>query len=235
MKPRAIRILLTIVVCLFGSIGHGQETAENTDVLYMKKGEEYVGRLLEISNDRVIFQHGVEGRMELGLSEVQRLELGKSRPGDTWRTVADITDETLLAALETAPPDSAYPHSGSITLHQEVLYRLFEDGSVRITQHKIQKVFKERGKDVANNPLFYLSDNSTAQIDFGRTITAEGDVVPLSDAAIQDGSVFSQYPDYQNLSKKHSTLKKVREGSVIDYQTTVVVKQADFLHAFLMD
>ena len=169
------------------------------------------------------------------MSDVQRVELGKSRTGDAWRTVGDIKDETLLNALAIAPPDSAYPHSGYLTLYQEATYRLHEDGSVRITKRKIQKVFKERGKRVANNALYYMSDNSNAQIDFGRTVTAEGDVIPISDAAIQDGSVFSQYPDYQNLNKKHSALKKVKEGSVIDYQTTMVVERTDFLHPFLVD
>ena len=231
MKPRSIRIILFAFLCLFGSILYAQET----DVLYTKKGEEYVGRLIEISENRVVFQHGIEGRMEFDLSDVQRVELGKSRTGDAWRTVGDIKDETLLNALAIAPPDSAYPHSGYLTLYQEATYRLHEDGSVRITKRKIQKVFKERGKRVANNALYYMSDNSNAQIDFGRTVTAEGDVIPISDAAIQDGSVFSQYPDYQNLNKKHSALKKVKEGSVIDYQTTMVVERTDFLHPFLVD
>ncbi|MCK5379925.1 MAG: DUF3857 domain-containing protein, partial [Candidatus Latescibacteria bacterium] len=224
-----------MVLIALGSLLYARETARNTDVLYTKKGEEYVGRLLEISEDRVVFQHIVEGRMEFELSDVQRVELGKSRAGDAWRTVGDIKDETLLNALDSAPPESEVPHSGYLTLYQEATYKLHEDGSVRITKRKIQKVFKERGKRVANNALYYMSDNSAAQIDFGRTVTAEGAIIPISDAAIQEGSVFSQYPDYQNLNKKHSALKKVKEGSVIDYQTTVIVEQADFLHSFLVD
>jgi hypothetical protein len=235
MKPRNIRIPLIALLCLFGSILYAQETARNTDVLYTKKGEEYVGRLLEISENRVVFRHIVEGRMEFELSDVQRVELGKSRPGDAWRTVGDIKDEMLLNALDRSPPESEVPHSGYLTLYQEATYRLREDGSVRITRRKIQKVFKERGKRVANNALYYMSDNSSAQIDFGRTVTAEGTIIPISDAAIQDGSVFSRYPDYQNLNKKHSALRKVKEGSVIDYQTTVVVERTDFLHSFLVD
>ena len=220
-------------ICLMLGLAGTAQAGTDTDVLYTKKGEEYVGRLSSVSADSVVFEHVMEGEMAFAVPEVQRVELGRSRPGDSWRTAEDIEDPVLLEALAAAPSQEEYPNAGYVTIYEETAYRLNRDGSSDVTKRKIQKVFKERGKAVANNALYYLSDNSTGRIDFGRTITAEGEVVPLSDAAIQDGSVFSAYPEYQNLNKKQSALKKVREGSVIDYQTTVHKEEVSTLRPFL--
>ena len=209
------------------------EAGTDTDVLYTKKGEEYVGRLSTVSADSVVFEHVMEGGMAFALPDVQRVELGRSRPGDMWRTIEEIDDPVLLEALENAPSEEEFPNAGHVTIYRETAYRLNRGGSSDVTSRKIQKVFKERGKAVANNTLYYLSSNSRGRIDFGRTITAEGEVVPLSDAAIQDGSVFAAYPEYRDLNKKQSALKKVREGSIIDYQTTVHEEGTSTLWPFL--
>ena len=222
-----------ITTCLFLTLPLLAEAGTDTDVLYTKKGEEYVGRLSTVSADSVVFEHVMEGGMAFALPDVQRVELGRSRTGDTWRTIEDIDDPVLLEAMKDAPSEEEYPNAGYVTIYRETASRLNRDGSSDVTSRKIQKVFKERGKAAANNTLHYLSANSTGRIDFGRTITAEGEVVPLSDAAIQDGSVFAAYPEYRNLNRKQSALKKVREGSIIDYQTTVHKEETSALWPFL--
>ena len=221
--------------CLtLGILLAGVAEAADTDVLYTRKGEEYVGRLSSVSLDSVALEHAIDGRMAFALPDVQRVELGRARPGDAWRTVEDIDDPVLLDALNIAPSEEDYPNAGYVTVYHETACRLNRDGSADITTRAIRKVLKERGKGAANNALYYLSHSSTGRIDFGRTVTADGQVVPLSDAAIQDGSVFSAYPEYQNLNKKQSALKKVREGSTIDYQTTIHEEEVSALSPFLV-
>jgi len=222
------------VTCLLLGILVAGSAGADTDVLYTKKGEEYTGRLSSVSADSVALEHEMDGMMAFALPGVQRVELGRPRPGDGWRTIEDIDDPALLLALDAAPSEEEYPNAGYVTIYHETAYRLNRDGSADITTRKIQKVLQERGKGAANNALYYLSANSTGRIDFGRTVTADGQVVPLSDAAIQDGSVFSAYPEYQNLHKKQSALKKVREGSVIDYQTTIHEEEVSSLTPFLV-
>jgi len=223
--------LLLFVTCVCPLLW-AQKEPKDTDVLYTRKGEEYVGRLQVITPGNVKFSHVKRGEIVFRRSEVQRVELGKSRPGDKWRTKADIDDPMLLEVLRTAPTQKDYPHSSYVTLFEERNVRLAPDGSARWTRRIIQKIFKERGKAQANKRLYYLSRNDAAKIDFARTITREGKVFPLSDSAIQDGSVFSRYPDYENLHCKRCAMKEVRPGSVIDYQTTVIEKKTDLLHPF---
>ena len=229
-------IIMVIVLYLLETMAFAENQRLATDVLYMRKGEEYVGRLIEVTENNVVFDLAAEGQKTFDLSEVQRVELGKSRPGSTWRTIEDIDDPVLLQAINTsASVDSAYPGAGYITLYKEHAYILHADGSLENTERTIQKVLLERGKRVANGARYYLSKNSKATINFGRTVTADGEVVPISDAAIQDGSVYSDYPDYQNLHKKNWALKKVKEGAIIDYQTTVRKDNIGLLMPFCVD
>ena len=206
-----------------------------TDVIYMRAGEEYVGRLESIAGGKVVFVHERRGRMTLDAKGVQRVELGKTRQGGHWRNVADIDDPVLLEALKTAPEAKDYPNSGYVTLYQESRITLNRDGSAQTAERTIQKVFKERGKRVANKAVYYFTDNSTAAIDFGRTVTPDGKVIPLADSAIQDGSVFTHFPEYQNLNRKQAALKEVKPGSIVDYQTTVVDRKTDLVHPFLVN
>ena len=224
-----------VTLCLLATAalaGEGGPLA--TDVLYTRNGEEYVGRLMEVTASEVVFDRAEEGLETFELSEVQRVELGKSRPGSGWRSSEDIDDPVLLQAVGmSAWADSAYPGAGYVTLYKEHAYVLHQDGSVKSTERVIRKVLLERGKRVANSALYYLSEDSKAALDFGRSVTAEGEVVPVSDAAIQDGSVYSDYPDYENLRRKNWALKGVREGAVVDYQTTVLKVRP--LMPFLVD
>lgn len=200
-----------------------QQAAPATDVLYMRDGEEFIGRLADVAAGEVVFSLAEGGDRTFALSEVQRVELGESRPGSSWRHVGDIEDPALVQALQTAAgADSAYARAGHVTLYRERAYVLDSTGVARNTERVIRKVLLERGKQVANGARHYLSENSKATLDFGRTVTPEGQVVPVSDAAIQDGSVYSDFPDYENLHRKNWALKKVKEGAVVDYQTTVV-------------
>jgi len=231
MELRANQAICLMLGIALAGVG---KAAADTDVLYTKKGEEYVGRLSSVSQDSVALEHTIDGMMAFALSDVQRVELGRPRPGDAWRTIEDIDDPVLTEALDAAPSEEEYPNAGYVTIYRETAYRLNRDGSTDVTVRKIQKVLQERGKAAANNALYYLSNSSTGRIDFGRTVTAEGEVVPLSHSAIQDGSVFSGYPEYQNLHKKQSALKKVREGSVIDYQTTIHEEGVSSLTPFLV-
>lgn len=221
-------------VLLAGPCLGAQTDLPSTDVLYTRAGEEYVGRLERVAGGKVVFLHEGRGKLTLDAKDVQRVELGKTRQGDHWRKVEHIDDPVLLQALKTAPKAKDYPNSGYVTLYQESRVTLNRDGSARTTQRTIQKVFKERGKSVANKAVYYFTDNSTAAIDFGRTVTSDGKVITLADSAIQDGSVFTHFPDYQNLNRKQAALKEVKPGSVVDYQTTVLDRKTDLVHPFLV-
>ncbi len=204
---------------------------QSTDVLYMRKGEEHVGRLVSIDAGKVVFVDEDHGPLTFDAKDVQRVELGKSRPGDHWKTVKDIDDPVLLQALQAQVHAAA---SGYVTLYQETTARLAANGASTFTTRTIQKVLQERGKSAANKALYYLSLRANATIDFGRTITPDGKVFSVADSAIQDGSVYTQFPEYQDLNRKQCALREVKPGSVIDYQTTVTTRQTDVLRPFFV-
>ena len=208
--------------------------AAGADVLYTRDGEEYVGRLETIKAGKVTLTNEAGQTRTFDASKVQRVELGRSRAGDHWRRLADIDDPVLLSAIKSAPDAKDHPQSGYITLYQESVARLNADGSAHITRRTIRKVFKERGKSVANKATYYLADNTRAAIDFGRTVTPDGRVFALLESAIQDGSAYPSYPEYQNLNRQQAALRKVRPGAIVDFQVSLHRAKTDLTHPFLI-
>lgn len=211
------------------------EPIDSTDVLYTKRHEEYVGRLRQIRRGKVVFMHERLGMMKLKARDVLRIELGRSRPGDHWRMVEDLDDPVLLDAIRQAPDSAAYPEASYITLYEQVTVKLNAHDQVVTTRRRIQKVLRESGEWIGNTTCEYFGDRATAHIDFGRTITADGQVVSVADSAIRDGEVHSRYKGYQNLRRKRAALKRVTPGAIIDFQVTVTEKVSAPLRPFFLD
>ena len=244
-KPeRRGRWLLPLAVCAIG-IGSAiclvrlgprtMEPTHSTDVLYTKQHEEYVGRLRRIRRGKVVFMHERLGAMKLKAKDVLRIELGRSRPGGLWRTTEDIDDPTLLDAIRQAPDGAAYPEAPYVTLYEQLTVRLGTDDQVVTTRRRIQKVLKESGEWIGNTRCEYFGDSAAAHIDFGRTITADGQVFSVADSAIRDGGVHSRYEGYQNLRRKRAALKRVTPGAIVDFQVTVTEQVSEPLRPFFLD
>jgi len=126
---------------------------------------------------------------------------------DTWQP---IPKEDL--ALKDNPAD---PGSAAMILERQI----YTDDELRLETEWIRiKVFTERGKDYADIQIPYLARSTSIEGIRGRTVRADGTVIPF------DGTVFDtvlvKYKRYR-YDAKTFTLPGVEAGSIIEYAYTV--------------
>ena len=203
--------LLGAVLCALAS----------SDTLYLREGEQEPGRLVAMTRDLVRFE-GRGGVKTLKKSDVLKIQLQRARRFDDVETVEQITDPDLKACLESQPSGEEFPAAGSVTLLWRHVYDLTEPGFFRDTERKITKVLRQRGEDEATTNVWYFEDTDLPRIDFALTVTPDGRVLHLSDAALKNESIYARFPDYRRLARFRFANKEPRPGSVLDVQYTVV-------------
>jgi hypothetical protein len=87
-----------------------------------------------------------------------------------------------------------YPNAGAVYLLDDEEEEVFENGGSKSTQHVVFKILHERGKEEGNIRIFFNSHRQTASIVYARTITPEGDSIPLRKNAVKINSVHRGYP-----------------------------------------
>ena len=218
-------LLLVLLVCA-SSLAQRVE-----DVLFLQDGRERVGRLIKIDDHEV--QFNIDGAVETFLlADVQRIDLAEIREDDEIRKVADLNDPLLDRVLKVSPTTFFFPDSGYVTMYHLIEKHLHEDGSYTERRRVIRKVLLERGKRLMNVAAYFRKGEETLEVDFARTINPDGTVTPITEAAIDVTSVNTETPEYERQQQLKFAMKKVTEGSILDYQTTERGKQTNFLEPF---
>ena len=97
------------------------------------------------------------------------------------------------------------------------------------------KILQQRGEDVANRTLWYFEDTDTPHIDYALTVSGDGRVLHLSDAALKNESVHAQWPLYQRRSRLRFACMEPRPGSILDVQTAIKRKLSAPVESFYAD
>jgi transglutaminase-like putative cysteine protease len=127
-------------------------------------------------------------------------------------------DDEVIHLLENLPPDEAYPDASVIVVLDEKVDEVQADGSRRSTLHEVFKVIKEEGKGYANVEIGYNAYREKVSIEYARTITPWGKVIPVSDIAVTVSTPYGNYPSYSDYRVLTFLLSGVVIGSVIDYK-----------------
>ncbi len=196
-------------------------SVQHRDILVLDNGEELIGELVAISADTVRFDPADAAPGEWPKSQIERIDLGLSRPGDDWRGAVDITDPELSAALNALPTLEAYPDAGYVDILRSARVTMDADGSTTRTYRVIRHILRERGRDGALIRFAYFA-GERARIDHARTVTQTGAVLPLTDAAIEDAAVNARYPSHDRLRQTKFAMRSGDEGSTLDIQYTVI-------------
>ncbi|MFO7976037.1 MAG: DUF3857 domain-containing protein [Candidatus Hydrogenedentota bacterium] len=194
------------------------------DTLYLRDGEQHPGALKEMTEDTVRFETP-EAVLELPKSEVLKIQLQRARKYDDIETVDQITDPDLKACLENLPGRDEFPAAGYVTLLHRQTIDLRENGMMKETMRHIALILQQRGEDVATANVWYFEDTDEPRVDFALTVTPDGRVLHLSDAALKSESLYSRLPEYQRIARLRFACKEPRPGSVIDMQYTVERKR----------
>jgi hypothetical protein len=187
------------------------------DILYLDKGEEIPGRLECIKPDGTyVFTNRENKTLEYPADKVLRVEFERKRLDDDKKETSEIQDPILQEALKREVTTELYPNAAYVTIFDSLKVVVQKDLSATLTRRTIRKVLTRRGMWIANNHVDYLADRAEAKIVFARTITPEGKLKHVEESAIEDGSRFGRYPQYDNARRLKWALKEVNLGSYTD-------------------
>ncbi len=200
------------------------------DVVFLKSGEEVRCNIERIDKKSVVVET-VEGKRSFPREEVVRITLTHPRPGDDWEKTSDITDSLLLYALSLVDSAADYPKASYVVLYRGVHYDFSRNGGCRRTERKIVLIKTSRGKDLnASHRFYYISPWQRGDVDFCRTITPDGLVYHLDDAALEFAEPYQRWPQYNLLHRVKFAPPQISEGAVVDIQFHIDYDTCDALH-----
>ncbi|MEJ2567687.1 MAG: DUF3857 domain-containing protein [candidate division WOR-3 bacterium] len=191
------------------------------DIIYTEKGEEYKCRVTKITPDS-IYIVTAEGSLTLPENEIRGIDLAKKREGYLWKTTKDITDPILLQSLKTDL--SEFSDKNYVDIYCERHLKIKKDSSYAYSIRYIRAICSEKGRNAGNINFSYLSKEERMEINFGRTITEEGEVLHLRENAIEDASIYSRTPAYENAHERKIALREVKPGNFLDFKVTTYGK-----------
>ncbi len=187
------------------------------DILYLDKGEEHPGRLEQIKPDGTyVFTLMDSTTKEYPAAQVLRVEFQRKRLDDDKSNAKQISDPVLREVLKREITPAKYPESAYVTVYDSFVVEIQKDRSYTVTRRCIRKILARRGMGIANDYVDYLSDCATAEILFARTISENGELFHIDESAIEDGSRFGLYPQYDNAHRLKWSLKNIDVNRYID-------------------
>ncbi|MEO0294197.1 MAG: DUF3857 domain-containing protein [candidate division WOR-3 bacterium] len=188
------------------------------DIIYTEKGEEYKCKINKITSDSVYIET-FEGNVVLPKKEISEIDFAKKREGFLWKTVKDITDPILLKSIKIDLSKFKDKKFVDVYLHKEL--EIKKDSTYSYSIRCIRGISSEKGRDGGNISFKYRSKEEKIEINFARTITKEGEVLPIRENAIEDASVFYAVPPYENLRERKIALREVKPGNFLDFKVTI--------------
>lgn len=208
----------------------------SADILTTNAGEEYKGNLLTISGGVLKFKLYGKGEVkEFPVADVMRIELSKTRSGDTFSKVEKLKDPILNEAIKIEVSQKDYPNSSYVTLYKEYIYKLNPDNSSEVEIRLIRKSLNEDGRSIATQSFTFLGDNEDMEILWARAIKKDGSLFHVEENAIAKTSVFSTNPDYERLKSLKLTVPEVKVGDISDIKVKKTRKVNDIFRPFYVE
>ena len=221
---RKVLIILLIFLSLCSTQRIKKEKLWREDIIYTNEGEKYKCEILEITEDSIY------AVTELGLvaffrKDLISFDIAKKRREGLWVTSEDITDTLLKEAL--AIDMSGYEQMGYVNIWTKKKLTILTDSSYIYSIRIIRKVTSVKGRGAGTIIVNYRKNDEEIVISFARTVTDDGRVLHLREAAIGDISIYSQFPPYENLHERKFTMREVRLGNILDFNVIVSGKITD--------
>ncbi len=138
-----------------------------------------------------------------------------------------------LTVEEGIPPDikntlrkyadfiSAIDKEEAVILRSDETMEIFDNNTSVSEIHLAQQVLKEKGKDLAEVEIGYDSTDERVELEFARTITADGKIVYAGRENTRDVSKYMNFPLYSNARAFIISMPSVDIGAVIEYKVKV--------------
>lgn len=135
--------------------------------------------------------------------------------------IGEFSDSEVTQLLQNAPSAEAFPDADIIYILKENVDEFFEDGRSKQTRHVVFKVIKDRGKDQADITIGFDSRIESATILYARTITADGEIVPLKKNAVKVTTPYEAYPSYSDYRNLIFSMPGVTTGAIVEYKILI--------------
>jgi hypothetical protein len=132
-----------------------------------------------------------------------------------------ITAGNVGDYLKQTPQAAEFPDAGAILLHSYAYVEFFKDGTSVMRHVERYKIFNERGRKHATKTISYREGYQRASILFANTIKANGQVVPLAQQDIFDGTQYAGYDFYTDIKHKRFTMPAVEDGCIVEYASEI--------------
>lgn len=204
------------------------------DVLYLNEGEEHIGKLQSIADNRVIFTTLKNEQKEFEVASIAHILLSRIRKGDEVSNVASITDPVAAGIMSNLPDSSMFRDANYATLYRLNEYEYISENEIFMRTREIVHILKEPGLDQANQAIYYYTDRESYELEYAHTYSPYGKIYHVTDDAISDESIMASTPEYDRIRKMKMALKKVDVGSVIDFSYTKRLTKIDELQPHII-
>jgi len=96
-----------------------------------------------------------------------------------------------------------------------------DDNTSVASAHVVEKVLKEKGKDLAEVEIAYDSTYERVELEYARTITPSGKIVYAGAENIRDVTKYLNFPLYSNAKALIVSMPSVDVGAIIEYKLKI--------------
>jgi len=196
--------------------------AVRADLIVLRDGHEYQGTLVRADEKFVEFRR--EGKtVRYPRTEVIHVRLQKRREWAGIARAKDIPDRDFQQALKAARGlrPNMWPGAAVVTLLRRTSVHLRNARTWTVRRRSIVRILNEHGESVSVQQIVYRKDADQVRILHGVTVRPDGTVLHLADTAVQDESVYSEYPRYDTVRRRRFALPEGKPGNILDFATEV--------------
>jgi len=132
--------------------------------------------------------------------------------------VPDYLQELSQSAVQFI---SESKEEAAVLLSVDEKIQVMDDHTSVTTLHVIEKVLKERGKEIAEVELGYDSTYERVELEFARTITDQGLIISAGKKNIRDVTKYLNFPLYSNSRAFIISMPAVDVGAIIEYKVKI--------------
>lgn len=190
--------------------------AKNDDIIILKNGSEYHGRLYRITDTDTIFI--TDGKtITVKNEDLYMIALSGERKYDKVKNIKEIEDKdiqnafTFLNSYKNTPDED-------IVIYLDKTDIRYENGKIIKNVKMIYKILNDAGKDYASSSFIYHSESENAKLLYAVTINSSGDIFSIKENAINKERAENRYPLYDRFKRLKFSMQNPEPGNIFAYE-----------------
>ena len=205
-----MRLFTLLILALFAS-----GAALRADLIVLKDGKEYEGKLLKATPEQIFFRQG-DKEEAYPRETVVHVRLQSPREWDACSRIDQVPDPVLQQVWAEKVDPTRYPGAAAVILYEAHVIQLQTPQTWEQADRFIVRQLKEDGERVSIQQVEYRKDADSCEIVHGACIRPDGTLLSLKDTAVQEESVFPDLPRCDTMSRRRFALPEGKAGNTFD-------------------